>query len=89
MRVVINLVSLSKSFFKIPPKQVVIYWAIPAKSPNKGGGIGDMDFSGVNYKRSGISKDDQEKIMWNFQGSLFLALEFPKDLTQIRAISRG
>ena len=38
---------------------------------------------------SRISKDDQEKIMRNFQGSLFLALEFPKDLTQLCGISRG
>ena len=27
--------------------------------------------------------------MWNFQGSLFLALEFPNDLTQFCGISRG
>ena len=29
-------------------------------------------------------KDDQEKIMWNFQGSLFLTLEFPRDLKEHR-----
>ena len=27
--------------------------------------------------------------MWNCQGSLFLALEFPRDLTQFYGISRG
>ena len=32
---------------------------------------------------------DQEKILWNFQGPLFLALEFPRDLTQFYEISRG
>ena len=36
-----------------------------------------------------MSKGDQVKIMWNFQGSLFLALEFPRDLTQFCGISRG
>ena len=30
-----------------------------------------------------------QKKMWNFQGSLFLALEFPWDLTQFCGISRG
>ena len=49
----------------------------------------------TNYKitgtgtRSGISNGDQEKIVWNFQGSWFLALEFPRDLTQFCGISRG
>ena len=32
---------------------------------------------------------DQEKILWNFQGSLFLTLKFPRDLTQFCEISRG
>ena len=32
---------------------------------------------------------DQEKIMWNFQGSSFLALEFPRDLMQLCGISGG
>ena len=32
---------------------------------------------------------DQEKILWNFQGSWFLALEFPRDVTEIFRISRG
>ena len=29
---------------------------------------------------------DQEKIMWNFQRSLCLAREFPRDLTQFCGI---
>ena len=61
----------------------------PRKNPKKrGGGVEDMEFPGVNWKQSAISKGDQEKIMWNFQGSLFLALEFPRDLTQFCGISR-
>ena len=42
----------------------------------------------VPFSLRGISKGDQEKIMWNFQGPLFLALEFPRDLTQFCGISR-
>ena len=42
----------------------------------------------VRFSLHGISKGDQEKIMWNFQGPLFLALEFPRDLTQFCEISR-
>ena len=34
-----------------------------------------VDFPGVNSKRGVISKGNQEKIMWDFQGSWFLALE--------------
>ena len=48
-----------------------------------------VEFLGINQKRSGISKGDQEKIMWNFHGSLFLALEFLRDLTQFCGISQG
>ena len=29
-------------------------------------------------------KDDQERILWNFQGSLFLTLEFHRDLKKHR-----
>ena len=36
-----------------------------------------MEIPRVNYKRSGITRDDQEKMMWNFQESWFLAVEFP------------
>ena len=31
----------------------------------------------VNLKRSGISRGDQEKIVWNFHGSWFSVLQFP------------
>ena len=71
-------------------------WAIPEKS--KQGGLRiwifqglskeHVEFPGANSKRSGISKHKQEKIMWNFQESLFLAFEFPRDLTQFCGISR-
>ena len=30
-----------------------------------------VDFPGVNFKQHVISRGDQEKIMWNFQGSWF------------------
>ena len=33
----------------------------------------NVEIPGVNKKRSGISKDDSEKLMWNFHGSWFLA----------------
>ena len=32
---------------------------------------------------------DQEKIMWNIQGSQFLPLEFRRDLTKICGITRS
>ena len=32
---------------------------------------------------------DQEKIMWNFQGSLFLTLEYTRRVTQVNEISGG
>ena len=36
----------------------------------------------VNLKRSVISRGDQEKItMWNFHGSSFLGLKFPRGET--------
>ena len=44
-----------------------------------------MDFPGG----CGISRGDVEKIIWNFQGSWFLVLEFPRDVTQFFTISRG
>ena len=45
------------------------------------------NFQGL-IKNSGIPKGDQEKIMWNFQGSWFSVLEFPRDLTKVCRISR-
>lgn len=43
-----------------------------------------VDFLSVNLKQRGISKVDQENIMWNFQRSLFQALKF-----LIGGVSRG
>ena len=38
-----------------------------------------VDFTGVNYKRRGISRGDQEKIMLlDFPGVLVLGLKFSK-----------
>ena len=39
--------------------------------------------------KSGIPKDDQEKIMLNFRESWFLTLEFPRGVTQFYKISKG
>ena len=49
------------------------------------GGVQDMDFPGG----CGISRGDQEKSIWNFQGSWFLILGFPRDVTQFFTISGG
>ena len=68
------------------------------KTPNRG--VDDVEFPGVttklhveflgiNQKRSGISKGNQGKIMWDFHGSLLLVLEFLRDLTRICGISQG
>ena len=43
------------------------------------------NFQGL-FKNEVEFPGDQEKIMWNFQGSLFLALEFPRNLTQFCGI---
>ena len=66
-------------------------WAIPEKYQSWGerGEVEDMKFPGVYQKRAcGISKGDQENIIWNFQGSWFLALKFPMDLTKMCGIYR-
>ena len=48
-----------------------------------------MKIPGVNYKRSGISRGVLEKLMWNFHGSWFLTLQFPKGVTQFCKIASG
>ena len=57
-----------------------------------------MEFPGVlkkkrgnsrGQKRSGNSSGIQEKLMWNFRGSWFFTLEFPRVVAQICRISRG
>ena len=57
--------------------------------PGVGKEIASMwNFQGlIKYKVEFPSKSDQEKLMKNFHG--FLALEFPSDLTQFGATSRG
>ena len=49
------------------------------KNPNRGGG-GYGISRGIKEIARGISGVDQEKIMSNFHGSFFLALEFLRDL---------
>ena len=65
------------------------------KNPNRGiwsfRGIKEIEcgnFQGL-FKNEVEFPGDQEKIMWNFQGSLFLALEFPRNLTQFCGICIG
>ena len=49
------------------------------KNPNRGSwGYGIS--RGIKEIVRGISRGDQEKIIWNFHGSFFLALEFLRDL---------
>ena len=35
-----------------------------------------VEIPGVKYKRSGISRDNQEQIMWDIQGFCFWCLNF-------------
>ena len=65
------------------------------KNPNRGiwsfRGIKETEcgnFQGL-FKNEVEFPGDQEEIMWNFQGSLFLALEFPRNLTQFCGICIG
>ena len=69
------------------------------KKSKQVGGVDDVEFSGVlkktvevpgvNQKRSEISSGVQKEIMWNFHGSWFLILEFPKSATQFCRTSKG
>ena len=53
----------------------------------------------ISFQHLGVGKKNkveflpgtgnQEKIIWNFQGCWFLALEFPRDVAKICGISRG
>ena len=45
--------------------------------------------TGINQKRSGISRGIQEKIIWNFYGSCFFTLDFLRGVTQFHKIFRG
>ena len=79
---------------------IILAMGYSRKKPNRGGGgLRIWNFQGYqrnsicNFQeliknRGEISTDDQEKIMWNFQGSCFLALKFPRDVTQFCGISR-
>ena len=77
-------------------------WTInPKKSKHVSWGWGHRTFTlgilkkehtqitGLNLKRSGISGGFKENLLWNFHSSLFLILEFPRDVTQFCGISRG
>ena len=49
-----------------------------------------VEIPGVSLKRSGNSRGVQEKLMWNFHGSIFdFALEFARGVTQTCRISSG
>ena len=48
-----------------------------------------MKIPGVNQNRSCISRCNQEKIIWNFSVSCFLALKFIRGVTQFCGISKG
>ena len=49
---------------------------------------GMRNFQGLIKNEVGFPRVNKKKIMWNFQESLFLVLEFPKELTQFYGISR-
>ena len=49
----------------------------------------NVEIPGVNKKWDELSRGDQEKIIWNFQKSWFLALEIPMSVTQACGVSRG
>ena len=87
----------------LPAQHYLPIWKMRYSREKKRGGRGVriMEFPGVGkeiasmwnfqglikYKVEFPSKSDQEKLMKNFHG--FLALEFPSDLTQFGATSRG
>ena len=77
---------------------LLISWNIFQEKPKRG--VEDMGFPGVlkknhvevlgvNLKRSAISRVVQEKTMWNFHGSLFLNLKFPRGVTKFCRNSRS
>ena len=53
-----------------------LHWSIPEKNQIEGKGLRVWNFLGV----CGISRSDQEKIMWIFEGYWFLVSEFPSDV---------
>ena len=53
-----------------------LHWSIPEKKTNRGKGVEGMELPRV----CGISRSDQEKIMWIFEGYWFLVWEFPSDV---------
>ena len=65
-----------------------LHWAIPEK--NKQWEVEDMEFQGLSKKQNAefTGVGDQEKIMWNLQGSWLLVLEFPRDVIQFCTIFR-
>ena len=65
-----------------------LHWAKPEK--NKQWEVEDMEFQGLSKKQNAefTGVGDQEKIMWNLQGSWLLVLEFPRDVIQFCTIFR-
>ena len=64
-----------------------LYWTILEKKTGWVEALGllkrqQVNFLEANSKQSGIFRDDQQKIMWNFQGSCFQALTFKFGVTQ-------
>ena len=54
------------------------------------GGIEEKAYRNLRCQlKSGISRGVQEKLMQNFDGSWFMNLEFPRDVTQFYRIPRG
>ena len=51
--------------------------------------VDNVEIPGVNWERGGIPRIDQENIMLNFYKSSFLALEFPRGVTQFHEICKG
>ena len=68
--------------------RLFLHWAIPEKKQTKGrGGRGYGISRVIKVIECGIFRGDQERIMLNFEGSWFLVLEFPTDVTPFCTVS--
>ena len=54
----------------------------------KGVGKGEWGWEGRGLRIWNFQVSSRKKIMWNFQGSWFEALKFPRDVTQCCRVSR-